>query len=98
MIVLCNNNLAVMQFELIFGVTGAGMSSSSSWWSNACGWLRVWLLQVHASREECYDKLQKHRHSLRTDRHYLEEHQKQHERLIKIGQRTDVMAASVEEV
>lgn len=54
--------------------------------------------QVHAAREESYEKLQKHRASLRTDRHYLVEHQKQHERLIKIGDRTDQLASSVDEV
>ena len=57
-----------------------------------------YLSQVHASREECYEKLQRHRALLRTDRHNLGEHEREHERLIKIGQKTEAMAADLEEV
>ena len=55
-------------------------------------------MQVHAAREECYEKLQRHRATLRVDRHYLDEHQREHERLIKIGHKTEALAANVEEV
>ncbi|RUS79894.1 hypothetical protein EGW08_012332 [Elysia chlorotica] len=46
--------------------------------------------KVHANREESYLKLQDHRLKLRSDKHLLEEHEREHQRLIRVGQRSDM--------
>ena len=50
------------------------------------------LLQVHSQREESYEKLQKHRQILKEDKHILLEHEREHNRLLKIGSKTDTAA------
>ena len=45
-------------------------------------------LQVHAEREESYIRLQKHRQGLRDDKHNLEEHEREHQRLQRIANRS----------
>lgn len=45
--------------------------------------------KVHSQREESYIKLQKHRQLLREDKHNLEEHEREHLRLLRIGSRSD---------
>ena len=54
------------------------------------------LFQTHAEREECYVTLQKHRVGLTTDKYNLEEHNREHERLVKIGQKTEQMMPELE--
>ena len=51
------------------------------------------LIQVHTEREEAYSQLQKQREQLRQDRYLLEQHQKEHERLMRIGQRMETQSA-----
>lgn len=44
---------------------------------------------MHSQREESYEKLQKHRQILKEDKHILMEHEREHNRLLKIGAKTD---------
>lgn len=48
--------------------------------------------KVHANREESYLRLQDHRLKLRSDKHLLEEHEREHQRLIRVGQRSDMQS------
>ena len=45
--------------------------------------------QAHSQREESYVKLLKHREGLKTDKHNLGEHEREHTRLQKICTRQD---------
>ena len=45
--------------------------------------------QAHSQREESYVKLLKHREGLKTDKHNLGEHEREHTRLQKIRTRQD---------
>ncbi|KAK3760560.1 hypothetical protein RRG08_022843 [Elysia crispata] len=46
--------------------------------------------KVHANREESYLRLQDHRLKLRNDKHLLEGHEREHQRLMRVGQRSDM--------
>ncbi|GFN96332.1 myosin-11-like [Plakobranchus ocellatus] len=48
------------------------------------------LHKVHANREESYLRLQDHRLKLRSDKHLLDEHEREHQRLVRVGQRSDM--------
>ncbi|XP_064594528.1 calponin homology domain-containing protein DDB_G0272472-like [Liolophura sinensis] len=50
--------------------------------------------KAHAQREESYMKLQHHRTLLKEDRYQLEEHKREHERLTKIGLKSDLTSDS----
>lgn len=50
--------------------------------------------KVHSQREESYEKLQKHRQILKEDKHILMEHEREHNRLLKIGAKTDIATES----
>lgn len=52
------------------------------------------VFQVHSQREESYEKLQKHRQILKEDKHILMEHEREHNRLLKIGAKTDIATES----
>lgn len=45
--------------------------------------------KTHAQREESYYTLQVHRHALKSDKHNLIEHEREHNRLQQIGSHTD---------
>ncbi|CAH1793579.1 unnamed protein product [Owenia fusiformis] len=47
------------------------------------------LAKVHAQREESYITLQKHRDFLREDKHLKEEHEREHARLLRLGNKSD---------
>ncbi|CAL1541051.1 unnamed protein product [Lymnaea stagnalis] len=47
--------------------------------------------KVHAQREESYLRLQEHRLRLREDKHLLQEHATEHQRLLKVGTRSDTI-------
>jgi len=49
------------------------------------------MFQAHAEREESYIKLQKHRQMLKEDKYCLEEHEKEHSRLLLIGAKTEAL-------
>ncbi|XP_052069048.1 trichohyalin-like [Mytilus californianus] len=51
--------------------------------------------KAHAEREESYIKLQKHRQYLKEDKYQLEEHEREHVRLLRVGNVTDSSAAEV---
>ncbi|XP_076458862.1 uncharacterized protein LOC143292457 isoform X1 [Babylonia areolata] len=46
--------------------------------------------KLHARREESYMQLQSHRFKMKEDKHLLEEHEREHNRLLKIGTRTEL--------
>ncbi|XP_005091012.1 trichohyalin [Aplysia californica] len=46
--------------------------------------------KVHAQREESYLRLQAHRLKLKDDKHLLVEHDREHQRLLRIGARSDM--------
>ncbi|KAL8619187.1 hypothetical protein ACOMHN_049969 [Nucella lapillus] len=50
---------------------------------------------VHAQREESYVKLQCQRHKMQEDRHLLQEHEREHGRLLKVAARSDMMAGDL---
>ncbi|XP_071130925.1 uncharacterized protein LOC143044628 isoform X2 [Mytilus galloprovincialis] len=51
--------------------------------------------KAHAEREESYIKLQKHRQYLKEDKYQLEEHEREHVRLLRVGNVTDSSTAEV---
>ncbi|XP_041363124.1 golgin subfamily A member 6-like protein 6 [Gigantopelta aegis] len=51
--------------------------------------------KVHAQREESYIRLQNHRRQLQEDQYLLEEHQREHERLHRIGVKSDTSTAEI---
>lgn len=55
----------------------------------------LFYLQAHAEREESYIKLQKHRQYLKEDKYQLEEHEREHVRLLRVGNVTDSSTAEV---
>lgn len=48
-------------------------------------WCILMFVQVHAQREEQYLKLQRMRDLLRHDKHTLIQHERQHERLVRLS-------------
>ncbi|KAL8564067.1 hypothetical protein ACOMHN_034544 [Nucella lapillus] len=46
--------------------------------------------KLHARREESYMQLQSHRCKMREDKHLLQEHEREHNRLVKIGARSEL--------
>lgn len=51
------------------------------------------LAKVHAAREESYNSLQQVRSQLREDKYLLEEHEREHARLLRVGTQTDGITA-----
>ncbi|XP_074647251.1 uncharacterized protein LOC141903151 [Tubulanus polymorphus] len=47
------------------------------------------LAKMHAQREDSYQTLMKHRALMEEERHLLNEHEREHARLIRVGQRSD---------
>ena len=47
--------------------------------------------QMHAKREESYIQLQSHRHKMKEDKYLLQEHEREHSRLLKIGARSETL-------
>ncbi|XP_013420487.1 myosin-11 [Lingula anatina] len=45
--------------------------------------------KVHARREESYIQLQKHRQTMREDKHNLNEHEREHMRLLRVGAKSE---------
>ncbi|ELU18781.1 hypothetical protein CAPTEDRAFT_229333 [Capitella teleta] len=52
------------------------------------------LNKMHTQREERYLVLQKHREKLRMDKYLLSEHEREHERLVRIGTRSEPTSAT----
>ena len=44
--------------------------------------------QAHADREDCYMKLLKHRELVREDKYLFNSHQREHERMLRVGARS----------